>query len=104
MGWISVTVRKLHNHFEQAALPDGLLLAGNPAFPVLNVEDTISGAFRLRVESKRMVPAPELAVYYGFVSNTTRRLGDARRTYRSSLRRVSQRDMAVVWWWVLEIV
>lgn len=61
-----LTVGKLHGQLELTTLPDGLVLAGNTALPVLEVEDTLRVASWSRVKPERVVSAPELAV--GLVS------------------------------------
>jgi hypothetical protein len=62
-NWAKVvlhTVRKRHNHLEQAALPDGLLLAGDAAFPDLEVKHALGVLLRTSVEAEGMILPPLL--------------------------------------------
>lgn len=62
LGWLrGILIRESHGEFEQAALPDRFLLAGNSALPVLEVEDAFLGSRGLRIEREGMITTPLLA-------------------------------------------
>lgn len=54
------TIGKGHHQLEQAALPDGLLLSRNAAFPNLEVKHTLGVLLGPSIEAKGMVLAPLL--------------------------------------------
>ena len=57
------TVREDHAQLEEAAFPQRLLLAWNTAFPRLQIEDALRVALRLRIEAKRVISSPLLALF-----------------------------------------
>jgi hypothetical protein len=57
---VAPTVGKGNRQLEEAALPDGLLLAGNSALPNLQVEDTEGILLGTRVEAEGVVFTPLL--------------------------------------------
>lgn len=55
------TVRERDFEFEEAALPNGLVLAWDGAFPAFEVEGSLRGFERSRDEAEGMVFAPLFA-------------------------------------------
>jgi len=54
------TIGERHGHLEQTTLPNGLLLAGDAAFPDLQIENTLGVLLGSRIEPKGMVFPPLL--------------------------------------------
>lgn len=56
LGWVFIRERDLE--LEQAAFPDGLLLAGDTAIPLLKVHHAVGAAHGLCEKAKGMVSSP----------------------------------------------
>jgi len=56
------TIGKGNRKFEEATLPNGLLFAGNPAFPNLEIENTLCILLGAREESERVIFPPLLPI------------------------------------------
>ena len=59
-GRAAHTIRKCHHQLEQAALPDGLLLAGDATLPRLEIQHALRVLLWPGVEAERVVLPPLL--------------------------------------------
>lgn len=94
-GQMKRTVREGHGKLEETAGPDSLVLAGNTAFPNLEVEHTLGSPSRLREEAEWVVLTPLLPVITQ-VNRWAEKRGFARVawvSYLSSWRRFWQSDI-----------
>jgi hypothetical protein len=60
---LALTVRKSDSQLEKTTRPNRIVLSGYSAFPVLDIENTLLGALRLGIETKRMVSSPLLPAW-----------------------------------------
>lgn len=57
-----LTFREYHIQLERSALPKGVLLSGNGAFPVLQIKGSLAGAMGLCDEPERVIASPLLSI------------------------------------------
>jgi hypothetical protein len=77
---VLLTVGKSNVELEDPALPDGLVLAGNAALPVLQVQDALLCARGLGEEAEWVVAPPLLPVQVRCCTSTVLRRCGASRT------------------------
>lgn len=100
-----LTVWKSDIKLKKPAVPEGLRFSRDTTFPALQIQHTLRGSMRLRIESERVVTSPLLSVQMQdrnqYIGRANWRLDHSQEpnasiTYLSSVRRLRHRDILIV--------